>query len=75
MGGGRQCLISNVNGTNADPIDTWACYSKDGRNLIKDWKLDKVKRGSTYAIVKNSHELENVDLNTEFVLGKVHLQS
>lgn len=70
MGGGRQCLVSNVTGSNADPLDTWACYSKDGRNLISDWSNDKKSRNSKYAVVQNNGELDSLDTdNTDYVLG------
>ncbi|KAF5290837.1 hypothetical protein FQA39_LY14599 [Lamprigera yunnana] len=69
MGGGRQCFISNVSGTKDDPIDTWACYSKDGRNLIETWKKDKVDKKVLHAVVTNNGELNDLDLNTEYVLG------
>lgn len=71
MGGGRQCLVSNVNGTESDPIDTWSCYSSDGRDLINDWKLDKLKRQLKHAIVQNNHELDSLDANkVDYLLGK-----
>ncbi|KAI4456858.1 alkaline phosphatase [Holotrichia oblita] len=69
MGGGRQVLQSNVVGKNNDPIDTWACYSKDGRDLIKDWKDDKIRRNASYAFVSNNGELNNLNTSSEFVLG------
>lgn len=70
MGGGRQCLQSNVNGSTADPVDTWACYSTDGRDLIEEWKEEKRARGVSYSFVSNSGELDNVDVNDQFVLGE-----
>ncbi|KRT85850.1 hypothetical protein AMK59_1569, partial [Oryctes borbonicus] len=69
MGGGRQMLQSNVTEGDNDPIDTWACYSKDGRDLIKDWQDDKARREVSYAYVSNNGELQDLDTNTEFVLG------
>lgn len=70
MGGGRQCLQSNVNGSDADPIDTWSCYSKDGRDLIEDWKTEKYNRDVSYQFLSNNEELENADVNKEFTLGE-----
>lgn len=71
MGGGRQCLVSNVSDTPADPIDHWSCVSVDGRNLIRDWTLDKEKRKLHHATVKNNEELEQLDAeNVDYVLGK-----
>lgn len=70
MGGGRQMLQSFVNGTITDPIDKWACYSKDGRDLIKKWKEDKKSRNFDFKVVENNEQLSQVDYeNTEFLLG------
>lgn len=70
MGGGRQCLVSNVTDSKEDPIDKWACYSKDGRDLIRDWTLDKEKRKLSHAVVSNNEELQNLDhKNVDYVLG------
>ncbi|XP_012261446.2 alkaline phosphatase-like [Athalia rosae] len=70
MGGGRQMLQSNVTGTAGDPLDTWACYSKDGRKLMEDWAADKERRNFSHTIVQNTEELFNADLQeTEFLLG------
>lgn len=71
MGGGRQCLVSNVTGTVDDPIDTWSCISMDGRNLIEDWKRDKIERGFRSVVLQNNSDLNELDVvNTDFVLGK-----
>lgn len=70
FGGGRQCLVSNVSGTEGDPVDTWGCYSKDGRDLVEEWKEEKRKRGVSYAVVGNTEELKAVDASTEYVLGE-----
>ncbi|XP_051165569.1 alkaline phosphatase-like [Leptopilina boulardi] len=70
MGGGRQMLQSFVNGTITDPIDKWACYSKDGRDLIEKWKKDKKSRNFNFKVVENNEQLSQVDYeNTEFLLG------
>lgn len=69
-GGGRQCLVSNVNNTPADPIDEWSCNSLDGRDLIRDWTLDKQKRKFQHAVVTNNEELSKLDhKNTDYVMG------
>lgn len=73
MGGGRQCLQSEVSGTTADPLDTWSCYSKDGRDLIMDWKVDKKNRNVSYQVINNNEELENANLNAEFTLGETNI--
>ena len=70
MGGGRQCLVSNVTDSKEDPIDRWACYSKDGRDLIRDWSLDKEKRKLKHAVVSNNEELKNLNTkNADYVMG------
>lgn len=69
MGGGRQVLQSDVLERDNDPIDTWACYSKDGRDLINDWEKDKISRNLNYQFVSNNEELQNLDTNSEYVLG------
>lgn len=72
MGGGRQCMVSGVVGTVQDPIDTWSCISNDGRDLINDWKQDKINRGKTNAVVQNNGELASLDTsNTDYVLGNL----
>lgn len=71
MGGGRQCLKSNSLNLTNDPLDTWACISKDGRDLFKTWEEDKLKRKVKHKIVTNNKELSNIDVNnTDYVLGK-----
>lgn len=71
MGGGRQCLVSNVTSTQEDPVDTWACYSRDGRDLIRDWTLDKQKRKLKHAVVTNNDQLAKLNhRNTDYVMGK-----
>lgn len=69
MGGGRQMFQSNVAATENDPLDTWSCNSQDGRDLIKDWKEDKLSRSVTHQIVYNNSDLQNLDTDTEFLLG------
>lgn len=72
MGGGRQCLVSNVTNSPADPVDTWSCYSTDGRNLIHDWHVDKQQRKLRHAIVQNNSDLNNLNTNNvDYVLGKI----
>lgn len=69
MGGGRQCLQSSVPDSAADPVDTWSCYSKDGRDLIEDWKKDKENNKYSYQILNNNKDLQNLDLSKEYTLG------
>ncbi|CAG5092236.1 Similar to ALPL: Alkaline phosphatase [Cotesia congregata] len=70
MGGGRQMLKSNSSGTKIDPIDTWACYSQDGRHLMEDWASDKSARKFRHQIVQNNEQLRAVDPDdVDFLLG------
>lgn len=69
MGGGRQCLQSDVTGSPDDPIDEWSCFSRDGRDLIRDWLSDKENRGKKHAFISNLEELSTVSMQNEFVLG------
>lgn len=70
MGGGRQCLVSDVLDSEADPVDTWACNRQDGRNLINHWAGLRRERLETYSVVTNIGELAAVDPQDEFVMGK-----
>lgn len=71
MGGGRQCLQTNQTALPGDPIDTWACYSVDGRHLMDDWAANKQSRGLRHAVVQNTQQLNDLDTdNTDYVLGK-----
>ncbi|XP_066262954.1 alkaline phosphatase-like isoform X1 [Euwallacea similis] len=70
MGGGRQCLVANVEDSDDDPIDTWSCISKqDGRDLISDWKTDKEIRQASYQVLQNNQDLLNMNESTEYTLG------
>lgn len=70
MGGGRQMLQSSLNDTSSDPIDKWACRSKDGRDLIEKWRQDKKSRKISFEVVLNNEELSKVDYaKTDFLLG------
>lgn len=70
MGGGRQVMKSNVKPGKNDPIDTWACYSKDNRDLIKDWIKDKRSRKVSFDVVENNEQLSKVDTkNVDYLLG------
>ncbi|XP_011161177.1 alkaline phosphatase [Solenopsis invicta] len=70
MGGGRQVMKSNVSASEFDPIDTWACYRQDGRDLIDEWARDKSDRNLAYKVVQNNEELARVDIeNVDYLLG------
>lgn len=70
MGGGRQMMKSNVTAKKFDPIDTWACYRQDGRDLIDVWTRDKAGRHLAYSVVQNNEQLSQVDTdNVDYLLG------
>lgn len=70
MGGGYQSLVSGAVDSAADPIDTWSCLSKDGRNLIKKWAQMKESDEETYAVLRNNSDLKNLNtVDTDYVLG------
>ncbi|XP_012218324.2 alkaline phosphatase [Linepithema humile] len=70
MGGGRQVMKSNVSAGEFDPIDRWACYRKDGRDLIDDWIKDKSRRNLAYSVIQNNDELSRVDADSvDYLLG------
>lgn len=71
MGGGRQCLVANVTGTKADPVDTWSCYSSDGRDLIHDWAVRKRQAKKRHAVAQNTEQLKEIDPESvDYLLGK-----
>ncbi|XP_043263799.1 alkaline phosphatase isoform X2 [Colletes gigas] len=70
MGGGRQVMKTNATGTQFDPIDTWACKRQDGRDLIEEWKRDKVSRKLSFGVVENNEQLSKVDTGkVDYLLG------
>ncbi|XP_023300319.2 alkaline phosphatase [Lucilia cuprina] len=70
MGGGRQMLVSNVSDTPLDPIDTWACKSKDGRDLIQEWSNIKSQRDQPHVVAQNTGELEAINPSeVDYILG------
>lgn len=71
FGGGRQCLVSNVTTSAEDPVDEWACYSSDGRDLIADWSRDKEKKNLKHAVVQDNEELDAlVAEDVDYVMGR-----
>ncbi|XP_059479347.1 alkaline phosphatase, tissue-nonspecific isozyme-like [Neocloeon triangulifer] len=70
LGGGRQCLVSNVTITAKDPIDTWACRRGDRLDLIRMWEEEKRAKGVSHSVVSKNKELTEVDFEkTDFLLG------
>ncbi|XP_032517990.2 alkaline phosphatase-like [Danaus plexippus] len=70
MGGGRQSLMQNVTETSSDPMNSWTCSRRDGRDLIKVYKKDKEDRKLKYSVLSNNRDLKNLDVaETDYVLG------
>ncbi|XP_032670591.1 alkaline phosphatase-like [Odontomachus brunneus] len=70
MGGGRQVMKSNVSADEFDPVDSWACYRRDGRDLIDEWIRDKSDRMLAHSVVQNNEELSRLDIdNVDYLLG------
>ncbi|KAK3931831.1 Alkaline phosphatase, tissue-nonspecific isozyme, partial [Frankliniella fusca] len=70
MGGGRQCLQTNITDSDADPIDTWSCRRKDNKDLIDTWLADKRKRNLSHKLVENTGNLLASDTkDADYVLG------
>ncbi|KAL1123148.1 hypothetical protein AAG570_002235, partial [Ranatra chinensis] len=70
MGGGRQCLKSDVEDLENDPVDKWACLRQDGKDLIKDWSLRRLANGNTFQVADKTEHLDNLDYdNIEYLLG------
>ncbi|XP_014362897.2 membrane-bound alkaline phosphatase [Papilio machaon] len=66
LGGGRREFIPT---TSIDEEGT-AGRRTDGRNLIEEWKIDKISRNATYQYVWNRSQLANAAQNTpEYLLG------
>ncbi|XP_063234129.1 alkaline phosphatase-like [Bacillus rossius redtenbacheri] len=70
MGGGRQCLNTNLTLGPSDPLDTWSCRRQDGRELVSAWRQDKEARGLRHAVLANTRDLRQMDVDdTDYVLG------
>lgn len=57
MGGGRQCLVAEVDDTVDDPVDKWSCERADGRDLMEEWRQEKRDRGARFEVVEDRGEL------------------
>lgn len=69
MGGGRQCLQSNVTNTDKDPIDEKACKKNNNTDLIKEW-IDN-KNGTNRVFISNMEDLKKLNSSNEYVLGNL----
>ncbi|XP_064081444.1 alkaline phosphatase-like isoform X2 [Macrobrachium nipponense] len=65
MGGGRHPM-----GAASGPSTAGSCLRRDGRDLTKEWLLDKTQRGFRARYVTNLAELATVDTDdTDFLMG------
>ncbi|XP_066940907.1 alkaline phosphatase-like [Macrobrachium rosenbergii] len=65
MGGGRHPMGAAFGASNAG-----SCLRRDGRDLTKEWLLDKTQRGFRARYVTNLAELATVDTDdTDFLMG------
>lgn len=70
MGGGRQCLKSNITPTAEDPRDTWACSREDGKDLVNQWQQHKRELGANSAYLTSTEDLISLDTQSvDYVLG------
>ncbi|XP_017057436.1 alkaline phosphatase, tissue-nonspecific isozyme [Drosophila ficusphila] len=74
IGGGRQMLSSLVPKSISDPVDELLCESNDGRNLLKEWRNQKLKESKVkpikFELVQRADELESLNAsNFDFLFG------
>ena len=67
MGGGRTIFeAATDNGTTTSPT----CKRGDNKDLINDWKVDKINKGKKAAFLQNKQDLLNPELESnDHVLG------
>ncbi|KAH8328752.1 hypothetical protein KR074_004820 [Drosophila pseudoananassae] len=74
MGGGRQMLNSLVPKTKWDPVDELLCESNDGRNLLKEWRSQKLRISKInpikFEVVQRTDELESLNATIfDYLMG------
>ncbi|XP_037730211.1 alkaline phosphatase, tissue-nonspecific isozyme [Drosophila subpulchrella] len=74
IGGGRQMLSTLVPKTRWDPVDELLCESNDGRNLLKEWRNQKLKESKIkpikFDLVQRTDELESLNASSfDHILG------
>lgn len=69
-------LMANSTFSPTDPIENvWSCKRLDGRDLIKEWAMDKAGRNLRYAVVNNTKSLLSLNTaNTDFLMGEFLVQ-
>lgn len=67
LGGGRRNFLPKWY---TDPTTKTVGRRLDGRSLIREWEMDKMRRGVKAAYVTTREELTDVSADTSFVLGK-----
>lgn len=65
MGGGRQMLSHLVPQTETDPVDELLCQAGEGRNLLKEWRNQKLRQSKLkpikFELVQRTDELESLN--------------
>uniref|UniRef100_B3P4L3 alkaline phosphatase n=1 Tax=Drosophila erecta TaxID=7220 RepID=B3P4L3_DROER len=74
IGGGRQMLSSLVPKTKYDPVDELLCESNDGRNLLKDWRTQKLRESKVkpivFDLIQRTDELESLNASSfDYLMG------
>ncbi|EDW96770.2 alkaline phosphatase 4 [Drosophila yakuba] len=74
IGGGRQMLSSLVPNTKYDPVDELLCESNDGRNLLKDWRTQKLRESKVnpiiFDLIQRSDELDSLNASSfDYLMG------
>ncbi|KAH8311483.1 hypothetical protein KR044_006605, partial [Drosophila immigrans] len=72
LGGGRQLLSAKVPVYDWDPLDERLCRARTGRNLLRDWRNQKLKLQSSqrFELVQHATELSALNAtNLDYLLG------
>ncbi|KAH8271279.1 hypothetical protein KR018_005635 [Drosophila ironensis] len=74
IGGGRQMLSSLVPKPKWDPVDELLCLSGDGRNLLKEWRNQKLRHSKIepirFDVVQRTDELESLNASSfDYLMG------
>ncbi|KAH8337183.1 hypothetical protein KR059_002385 [Drosophila kikkawai] len=65
IGGGRQMLSKLVPQTQFDPVDELLCQAGEGRNLLKEWRNQKLRQSKIrpikFDLIQRTDELESLN--------------
>ncbi|KAH8362329.1 hypothetical protein KR200_011015 [Drosophila serrata] len=65
IGGGRQMLSRLVPQTKYDPVDELLCQAGEGRNLLKEWRNQKLRQSKLnpirFDLIQRTDELESLN--------------